>query len=327
MRPWLALPVVLALGLGVRAFTGGDFAKYAGVALYTTLIYAFLSFWLRPLHAALTATAISWAVEFFQLTGIPADLSAHSTLAHLVLGSTFNTPDLFWYAAGAALGTLVVRSPERPPAQRWSWEYPVPPRWVVLGDVGFDGGYEIDVPLALCTGVEGVFVDLPARPREQFTLVGCTPSGALADLANRLPGEQAWLGNIYVAASPPPPNTAPSWSGEDLADLVVLAQRPSLTLPGALDIDLDGFVHVDDRTDAVVRPNDVTEFFLFSPDKVPLGTCQDITGLFRDEAESPVPQVRLLGCQPEPPMLAALAAVGDSSDAGLHRRRIQAGST
>lgn len=111
MRPWLAVPVVLALGLGVRAFTGGDFAKYAGVALYATLIYAFLSFWLRRLWAAITATAISWTVEFFQLTGIPADLSARSTLAHLILGSTFNTPDLFWYAAGAALGTLVVRPP------------------------------------------------------------------------------------------------------------------------------------------------------------------------------------------------------------------------
>jgi hypothetical protein len=111
MRPWLAVPVVLALGLGVRAFTDGDFSKYAGVALYTTLIYALLSFRLRPLHAALTATGISWAVEFFQLTGIPADLSTRSTLAHLVFGSTFNTPDLFWYAVGAALGTLVVRPP------------------------------------------------------------------------------------------------------------------------------------------------------------------------------------------------------------------------
>lgn len=110
MRPWLAVPVVLALGLGVRAFTGGDFAKYAGVALYTTLIYALLSFWLRPIWAALTATGISWAVEFFQLTGIPADLSAHSVLARLVLGSTFNTPDLFWYAAGAALGVAIVRA-------------------------------------------------------------------------------------------------------------------------------------------------------------------------------------------------------------------------
>ncbi len=109
MRPWLAVPVVLALGLGVREFASGDFAKYAGVALYTTLIYALVSFWLRPLWAAVVATGFSWAVEFFQLTGIPADLSARSGLAHLVLGSTFNAPDLFWYAVGAGLGMLIVR--------------------------------------------------------------------------------------------------------------------------------------------------------------------------------------------------------------------------
>lgn len=110
MRPWLAVPVVLALGLGVRAFTGGDFAKYAGVALYATLIYALAAFWLRPVWAALAATGFSWAVEFFQLTGIPADLSARSGLARLVLGSTFNAPDLFWYVVGAALGVVIVRS-------------------------------------------------------------------------------------------------------------------------------------------------------------------------------------------------------------------------
>jgi hypothetical protein len=110
MRPWLAVPVVLALGLAVRAFTGGDFAKYAGVALYATLIYALAAFWLRSLPAALVATGFSWAVEFFQLTGIPADLSARSGLAHLVLGSTFNAPDLFWYVVGAALGVVIVRA-------------------------------------------------------------------------------------------------------------------------------------------------------------------------------------------------------------------------
>lgn len=113
MRPWLAIPVVLALGLGVRAFTGGDFAKYAGVALYATLIYALAAFWLRPLWAALAATGFSWAIEFFQLTGIPADLSAHNTLAHLILGSTFNPPDLLWYAAGAALGAATIRRSPR----------------------------------------------------------------------------------------------------------------------------------------------------------------------------------------------------------------------
>jgi hypothetical protein len=116
MRPWLAIPVVLALGLGVRAFTAGDFAKYAGVALYTTLIYALLALWLRPLWASLAATAFSWAIELFQLTGIPADLSAHHLLARLILGSTFNPPDLFWYAIGAALGAATIRGKRRPVA-------------------------------------------------------------------------------------------------------------------------------------------------------------------------------------------------------------------
>ncbi|GAA0607673.1 DUF2809 domain-containing protein [Kribbella sandramycini] len=109
MRPWLAVPLVLALGLAVRAFAGGDFAKYAGVALYATLIYALLAFWLQPVWAAVGATGFSWAVEFFQLTGVPAELSERSVIARLVLGSTFNPPDLFWYVVGAGLGVAVVR--------------------------------------------------------------------------------------------------------------------------------------------------------------------------------------------------------------------------
>jgi hypothetical protein len=106
----------------------------------------------------------------------------------------------------------------------------------------------------------GLFVDLP-RPRERCTLVGCAPDGALADLLDRLPAEalgaeQAWLGDLSLMAPPPPGGTPPSRWGEDLGDVVVLAQRPSITTPGTVGIDLDGFVHVYDRTDAVVRPGD-----------------------------------------------------------------------
>ncbi|GFM98691.1 hypothetical protein Sfulv_35020 [Streptomyces fulvorobeus] len=52
--------------------------------------------------AAGIALAFSWAVEFTQLTDVPAELAARSTAARLVLGSTFNAPDLFWYGVGAA---------------------------------------------------------------------------------------------------------------------------------------------------------------------------------------------------------------------------------
>lgn len=108
--------VTVAAGLSVRSVLDGDLAKYAGDALYALLI-----FWLvlvvaprtRAGVAAVVAFAVSVAVELFQLTGVPAELGAHSALARLVLGTTFNAPDLPFYAVGAALGWvlhLAVRS-------------------------------------------------------------------------------------------------------------------------------------------------------------------------------------------------------------------------
>lgn len=101
----VAAILMLAAGLGVRAVTTGAFAKYAGVALYAALVYTLVVVlvprW-RPLWTAAVAVAFCWLVEFAQLTGVPADLSARSGLARLVLGSTFHPPDLFWYVVGVA---------------------------------------------------------------------------------------------------------------------------------------------------------------------------------------------------------------------------------
>lgn len=105
-----ATVLTVAAGLGVRAVSGGEVAKYAGDALYTVLIHTLVVLLVprvRPLTAAGTALAVSWAVELVQLTDLPAELSRHSTAARLVLGSTFNAPDLFWYAVGAALAWAV----------------------------------------------------------------------------------------------------------------------------------------------------------------------------------------------------------------------------
>ncbi|GAA3391124.1 DUF2809 domain-containing protein [Streptomyces roseoviridis] len=98
--------LTVAAGLGARSAAAGDWAVYAGDALYTVLVGALVVLVaprLRPVPAAGAALALSWAVELFQLTGVPAALAAHSALVPLVLGTTFNAPDLLWYAVGAAV--------------------------------------------------------------------------------------------------------------------------------------------------------------------------------------------------------------------------------
>lgn len=116
-----AAAATVAAGLAVRALGSGSVAKYAGDALYTVLLMALLVALaprVTPLRAAATALAASWAVEFLQLGGLPAELSRHSTAARLVLGSTFNAPDLFWYAAGAAAGWLLHTAARARPGPR-----------------------------------------------------------------------------------------------------------------------------------------------------------------------------------------------------------------
>ncbi|MEV0594555.1 DUF2809 domain-containing protein [Nonomuraea cavernae] len=93
-----AAVLTIVAGLGVRALWDGPVVKYAGDALYTFLIYALIVLvWrhIRPIVAALASTGLSWAIEFAQLAEIPSILRP-------ILGSTFNPPDLFWYAVGAA---------------------------------------------------------------------------------------------------------------------------------------------------------------------------------------------------------------------------------
>jgi hypothetical protein len=98
--------VIAVAGLLVRSQTTGFFAKYAGVALYAALIYAIVVF-LAPraslVMVGAVALAVCWAVEFAQLTPVPAALSARSTLARLVLGARFSPADLLAYVVGIAL--------------------------------------------------------------------------------------------------------------------------------------------------------------------------------------------------------------------------------
>jgi hypothetical protein len=100
----------VAAALTIRARVAGDVAKPAGDALYTVLIYALVVLAAPRLKAVTVggiALGISWVVEFSQLSGLPMELSQRSVMARLVLGTTFDPPDLFWYVVGAASGWLV----------------------------------------------------------------------------------------------------------------------------------------------------------------------------------------------------------------------------
>ncbi|HET6856079.1 MAG TPA: DUF2809 domain-containing protein [Streptomyces sp.] len=117
-----AAVVTLCAGLGVRAVADGDVAKYAGDVLYTVLLCTLVVLVAPAAVTRWTAAAVglglSWAIELFQLTGVPAELSQHSVVARLILGSTFNAPDLFWYAVGAGLFLLICTVAPRPSGLR-----------------------------------------------------------------------------------------------------------------------------------------------------------------------------------------------------------------
>ncbi|MFJ1756397.1 DUF2809 domain-containing protein [Kitasatospora sp. NPDC088134] len=104
----LAAAVVVALGLLLPGPAPAALAALLGGALYTALLHTLLMAAaprLGPWAAGTTALAASWAVEFFQLSHVPADLAAHSRLACLALGTTFDLPDLLGYLLGATATT------------------------------------------------------------------------------------------------------------------------------------------------------------------------------------------------------------------------------
>ncbi|MFD1368706.1 ribosomal maturation YjgA family protein [Actinoplanes sichuanensis] len=95
----------LTTALAIRAVAplGSWLEQSSGTALYASMTWAgvrFLGPRLTPLTAGGIALAWCWGAEFFQLTGIPAALSADSLVARLVFGASFDPIDLVWYPLG-----------------------------------------------------------------------------------------------------------------------------------------------------------------------------------------------------------------------------------
>lgn len=111
-RAWAlaAAALVLAAGLAVHTTTFGAVVQVAGGALYAALLYALVLVTAprtRLVTAAAVSLALCWLVELAQLTPYPEELSTRSTLARLVLGTTFSAPDLLFYALGTAGASAV----------------------------------------------------------------------------------------------------------------------------------------------------------------------------------------------------------------------------
>lgn len=117
-RPIYALATALVVGTGLLWRSGllplPDFvAKYGGDALWALVVFLGLGIAFHrgtTVRIALLAVGFAWSVEFLQLYHAPWIDGIRSTrLGHLVLGTTFNGPDLLAYVIGIALGALAER--------------------------------------------------------------------------------------------------------------------------------------------------------------------------------------------------------------------------
>jgi len=114
-RPLYALLAILVVGAGLLWRSGlfplsNFLAKYGGDSLWALVV--FLGFGFAFLRSAtwrigLSALGFAWAVEFLQLYHAHWIEAIRSTvIGRLVLGTSFNSPDLIAYAIGIALGVL-----------------------------------------------------------------------------------------------------------------------------------------------------------------------------------------------------------------------------
>jgi len=124
-RSWVFCVVgVIGLGLLSRAVRTGQplFDKYLGDALYAVMVYGISRLFIGTAPSTVWATVVMTAIEFFQLTMIPARmLGSDSLLTRLcarLLGTEFSTLDLVAYGVGIASIHLVDSLP------RWVEEEP-----------------------------------------------------------------------------------------------------------------------------------------------------------------------------------------------------------
>ncbi len=118
-RPAYALLAACVIAVGLLWRSGlvplsAPLAKYGGDALWALVVFlgfGFVYARLSTTRLALLAVCFAWAIEFSQLYHADWIDGLRATLpGRLILGSTFNSPDLLAYVAGIALGVLAERA-------------------------------------------------------------------------------------------------------------------------------------------------------------------------------------------------------------------------
>lgn len=117
-RPLYTLAIALVIGTGLLLRSGFlplpyFLTKYGGDALWALVVFLCFGFLFRrssTLRLALAAICFAWSIEFLQLYHAPWIESNRATLfGRLVLGASFNSPDLLAYVVGIAIGTFAER--------------------------------------------------------------------------------------------------------------------------------------------------------------------------------------------------------------------------
>ena len=118
-RPLYALAAALVIGTGLLWRSGllplpNFIAKYGGDSLWALVVFLGFGFVyprISTTRLGVIAVCFAWAIEFLQLyhadwiDGLRATL-----LGRLILGTTFNSPDLLAYVVGIAVGVLAERA-------------------------------------------------------------------------------------------------------------------------------------------------------------------------------------------------------------------------
>lgn len=114
-RPAYGLAATLVIAAGLFWRSGllplpSFLAKYGGDSLWALVVFFGLGCVFRrssTARIALGTICIAWSVEFFQLYHAPwIDVIRSTRLGRLVLGASFNSPDLIAYVIGAAIGAV-----------------------------------------------------------------------------------------------------------------------------------------------------------------------------------------------------------------------------